>query len=65
MRFIREESGGATVEWVVLTALVVALASMMFDEVGDEVLVIAGHIESTLASLPIPTSFAEFTSLGA
>ncbi|MBM2576728.1 hypothetical protein JQC91_10470 [Jannaschia sp. Os4] len=64
-RFLTGDHGGATVEWVVLTVLVVAGVTYMFDPVAQEVQAIAMRIERTLTDLRIPTTFAAMKDFAA
>ena len=51
MRFLREEDGAVTVDWVVLTAALVALAIAVASLVGGGVTTLGGEISETMTTL--------------
>lgn len=60
MRFLADESGAATVDWVVLTAASVAMGLAVMGYVREGVESLADDIHSHLSSIEIRTSFAEW-----
>ncbi len=61
--FLADESGSATVEWVVLSAWSVAFALAVTTAVSNGVKELAGEIETFLTSFTIKTSFDEWKAL--
>jgi Flp pilus assembly pilin Flp len=56
-RFFRDESGGALVDYVAITAATVVTGHFLFDEVSDATLGLARDLERQIASIEIKTSF--------
>ena len=55
LRFVRDESGAVTVDWVVLTAGVVGLLIAIFAILGNDTADYSAKIGSFMASQSIPT----------
>jgi Flp pilus assembly pilin Flp len=54
-RFVREEEGAVTVDWVVLTAAIVGLATAIILLVQGGTEDLAGEISSALAGITVST----------
>ncbi len=61
--FLAEESGSATVEWVVITAWSTALALAVTSAVSSGVENLTTEIETFLSSFTIKTSFEEWRTM--
>ncbi|SDW13481.1 hypothetical protein SAMN05444358_10118 [Ruegeria halocynthiae] len=53
--FRKDEDGAVTVDWVVLTAAVVALAAIAYNQVRSGASELAGNIEDALGSVTVTT----------
>ncbi|MDA7965880.1 hypothetical protein [Ruegeria sp.] len=53
--FRKDEDGAVTVDWVVLTAAVVALAAIAYNQVRDGASELAGNVESALSAVKVTT----------
>ena len=53
--FRKDEDGAVTVDWVVLTAAVVALAAIAYNQVRDGASDLAGNVESALSAVTVTT----------
>ena len=63
--FLLNENGGATVEWIVLTAVLMLGGLYATDIVGTKMQMIAMQVQTQLAELQIPTTFADFKTFAA
>lgn len=59
-KFVSDESGAATVEWVVMTAASVAMGLAVMSYVRDGVESLSGEIRDALSGFTIMTSFDEW-----
>ncbi len=59
-QFVREESGAATVEWVVLTAAMVGIGLAVMSYVSEGVESLSEDIRDALSGFTIMTSFEEW-----
>ena len=57
MRFLRDESGAVTVDWVVLTAAVAGLVTAIFMTLGNDTADYSESIGSFMSSQGIKTSY--------
>ena len=48
-KFLNEDSGAITVDWVVLTAAVVAMAALIVATMQSSVLVLSGYVTTLLS----------------
>ncbi|WP_299943751.1 hypothetical protein [uncultured Ruegeria sp.] len=53
--FRKDEDGAVTVDWVVLTAAVVALAAIAYNQVQTGASALAGNISSSLSGITVTT----------
>ncbi|WP_170473639.1 hypothetical protein [Ruegeria arenilitoris] len=53
--FRKDEDGAVTVDWVVLTAAVVALAAIAYNQVRTGASDLAGDVQSALTSATVTT----------
>ncbi|RLK11422.1 hypothetical protein [Ruegeria conchae] len=53
--FRKDEDGAVTVDWVVLTAAVVALAAIAYNQVSSGASTLAGNIDSALSGITVTT----------
>ncbi|WP_319545163.1 hypothetical protein [Ruegeria conchae] len=53
--FRKDEDGAVTVDWVVLTAAVVALAAIAYNQVQQGASELAGNIDSALSGITVVT----------
>ncbi len=53
--FRKDEDGAVTVDWVVLTAAVVALAAIAYNQVQSGASELAGNIDSALSGITVVT----------
>ncbi|WP_299981728.1 hypothetical protein [uncultured Ruegeria sp.] len=51
--FRKDEDGAVTVDWVVLTAAVVALAAIAYNQVRNGASELAGNIDSALSGITV------------
>ena len=51
--FRKDESGAVTVDWVVLTAAVVALAAVAFNQVKSGTNTLADNVETTVGGVTV------------
>ena len=58
--FLKDETGAVTVEWVVLTSVLVGMGIAVMNVVSSGVEDLATDIEAYLANIPIMTSFEEW-----
>lgn len=58
--FLESESGAVTVEWVVMTSVLVTLSMAVMKVVSSGVESLATDIEAYLSNIPIMTSFEEW-----
>jgi len=63
--FVRDESGAATVEWVVLTAATVAMTLTVMSYVSEGVESLSNDIRNALSGFTIMTSFEEWDTFRA
>ncbi len=64
-QFLHDESGSATVEWVVMTAASVAMGMAVMSYVRDGIEDLSNDIRSTLDGISIKTSFEEWDAFRA
>jgi hypothetical protein len=58
-----EESGAATVDWVVLTAATVTLGLALMSEISDSLETAGTRLSDTLSDMPIRATFGEWEAL--
>ncbi len=56
--FCKDDSGAITVDWVVLTAAVVALAAIAYVLIQDGVDDLAGDVDSTMSDVAVSITSA-------
>jgi hypothetical protein len=61
--FIVGEQGSAAVDWVVMTAAVVALTLAVMNVISDAVEAAGLRLAERLSDMPVRTSFAEWETL--
>jgi hypothetical protein len=61
--FLRAESGSAAVDWVVMTAAIVALGLALMSVIADAVESAGLRLAAQLSDMPIRTSFEEWDAL--
>ncbi|WP_170529263.1 hypothetical protein [Ruegeria arenilitoris] len=52
-KFTEDDSGAITVDWVVLTAAIVALAAIAYPLIQDGVDDLAGDVDDTMTGVPV------------
>lgn len=53
-RFIRNEAGAVTVDWVLLTAALILLGFLIMSIVGVQAQITAGHLKDTMINMIPP-----------
>ncbi|TMV07715.1 hypothetical protein FGK63_09615 [Ruegeria sediminis] len=61
-RFRKDESGAVTVDWVVLTAAVVALAAVAYNQISTGTSAISGNVSSALSGTTVSTGLGGGTT---
>ncbi|GIT89679.1 hypothetical protein JANAI62_08360 [Jannaschia pagri] len=61
--FAADEDGSIVIDWVVISAAIIGISLFMFDGVAGSVEDLARDVEQKLASIEIPTTFADYESL--
>lgn len=62
--FCKDEGGSVIIDWCLMTAATIGLSAYFFEPVGDHVMDLARGIETTLFEIEVPTTFADYATLG-